>query len=125
MGNVFYHGGLADVSNGDYLGYPVAIKRLRMNEGDYGRIFKVPLPNPVHHRCSALTQRLCREIIGWKHLSHKNILPLLGVSVSTDPHSFCILTEWIPNGNVIQYARSNPEADRFRLVSLLFPRDFL
>ena len=119
MGKVFYHGGLADVSNGDYLGYPVAIKYLRMNEGDSGRVFKVPLHKPVHHPCSTFTQRLCREIIGWKHLSHKNILPLLGVSASTNPHGFCILTEWMPNGNVIQYARSNPEADRFLLVCLL------
>ena len=64
-------------------------------------------------------QRLCREIIGWKYLSHPNILPLLGLSVSADPRFFCILTEWMHNGNVIQYAESNPEANRLRLVSPL------
>jgi len=46
-------------------------------------------------------------------------MPLLGVSVSVDPRCFHILTEWMPNGNVMQYARSNPEANRLRLVSPL------
>jgi len=71
--------------------------------------------------------RLCREIIGWKHLSHPKILPLLGVSMSTNPHCFRILTEWMPNGNVMQYTRSNPEANRLRLVSpiAISPDSFL
>ena len=68
---------------------------------------------------SVLAQRLCREIIGWKHLSHPNILPLLGVSVPANARSFHILTEWMPNGNVTQYTKSNPNANRLRLVRSL------
>ena len=64
----------------------------------------------------SFAQGLCREIIGWKHLSHPNILPLLGVSVSTDPYSFRIITKWMPNESVTRYARSNPKANRLRLV---------
>ncbi|KAF9647235.1 kinase-like protein, partial [Thelephora ganbajun] len=98
----YYHrGGFGDVSSGEYLGCPVAIKRLRMNERDSDKIFK----------------RLCREIISWKHLSHPNILPLLGVSVSTGPYCFSILTEWMSNGTVMRYTRSNPEANRLQLLS--------
>ena len=37
-------------------------------------------------------------------------LPLIGIL--TDPCCFLILTAWMPNGNVIQYARSNPRANR-------------
>ena len=126
IGRVYYHGGFADVCKGEYLESPVAVKRLRMNGGDYDRIFKVLLINLVDHHYSAFSQRLCREIIGWKHLSHPNILPLLGVSMSADPHCFHILTEWMPNGNVIQYARSNPGANRLQLVSslVIFPYAF-
>ena len=103
----------------------MAIKCLKMNEGDTERVFRVPLIGLVRYHCSALVQRLCREIIGWKGLAHPNILPLLGVSVSTDPHCFRILTEWMPSGNVMQYARSNLEANRLRLVSpLLVPLGF-
>jgi len=119
VGQVYYHGGFADVSDGEYLGCPVAIKRLRMNEGDSDRIFKVSLVNLTRCLCSAFSQRLCQEIICWKHLSHPNILPLLGVSLSAHPRCFRIFTEWMSNGNVIQYARSNPETNRLRLVSSL------
>ena len=118
VGRVHYHGGFAEVSNGEYLGRPVAIKSLKIGDGDSNRAFRVPLINFLAcHHYLAFTQRLCREIIGWKYLFHPNISPLLGVSVSTDPHCFCILSEWMSNGNVMQYTRSNPEANRLRLVS--------
>jgi len=115
------------VSDGEYLGNRVAIKRLKMNEGDSDRIFKVSLVSPVRCLCSAFAQRLCQEIICWKHLSHPNILPLLGVSVSAHPQCFRIFTEWMSNGNVMRYARSNPEANRLQLVSSLAvsPQPFL
>lgn len=41
VGRVHYHGGFADVSKGEYLGCSVAVKCLKMNEGDSDRIFKV------------------------------------------------------------------------------------
>ena len=119
MGRVRGRGGFAEVSDGDYSGFPVAIKRLRTNEGDSGGAFKVRSVDLACYRCSVFTQRLCREIITWKHLSHPNILPLLGVYVSTDQRDFSILTEWMPNGDVMQYACSNPKANRLRLVRLL------
>ena len=115
VGTVHCHGGFSDVTNGEYLGFPVAIKRLRMCE-DFDGIFKVSTTNPACYRCSTFPQRLCREIIAWKHLSHPNILPLLGISMSQDPLCFHILSEWMSNGNVMQYARSNPGANRLRLV---------
>ena len=69
--------------------------------------------------CSRLppTKQLCREVLVWKRLSHPNILPLLGVSVSKDPQYFRIISEWMPNGNVMEYIRSNPQINRLRLVS--------
>ena len=48
IGSVHNHGGSADVSNGEYLGCPVAIKHLKMNKGDPDKIFKVPSINPAH-----------------------------------------------------------------------------
>ena len=58
-------------------------------------------------------------MIAWKSLSHPNILPLLGVSISTDPRSFRIVSDWMRNGNVMEYTRSNPEVNRLQLVSPL------
>ncbi|KAF9784798.1 kinase-like domain-containing protein [Thelephora terrestris] len=70
----------------------------------------------IHEDTNRISKELCREIIGWKHLSHPNILPLLGVSVSLDPDSFRILTRWMINGNITEYARSNPEVNRLQLL---------
>ena len=73
------------------------------------------------------TQRLCREVLIWKRLSHPNVLPLLGVSVSKSPQHFRIISEWMPNGNVMEYIKSNPEANRLRLVrsASYIPREVL
>ena len=110
-------GGFADVYSGTYLGFPVAIKFLRTYKWNSDRAFKVRTIILMHHLYPPSTQQLCREVVGWKHLSHPNVLPLLGVSMFADPHCFLILTEWMPNGNVIQYARSNPWVNRLQLVS--------
>jgi len=53
VGSVHDHGGFADVSNGEYLGYPVAIKHLKMNKGDPNNIFKVTSINLVDRHRSA------------------------------------------------------------------------
>jgi hypothetical protein len=52
VGRVRYYGGFADVSDGDYLGCPVAIKRLKM-EGDSDRLFKVLAINLMNYPRSA------------------------------------------------------------------------
>ena len=116
MERVCYHSLFADVSKGEYSGSPVAIKRLRVNEG-YNKVFKVRSIDAVRPCSSNFSQRLCREVIGWKHLIHPNVLPLLGVSMVAGSNRFNILTDWIPGGNLVQYAKSNPEVNRLRLVS--------
>ena len=97
----------------------MAIKQLRIKTRDeLDKVFRVSAARerPRHIRLRS-TQQLCREVLVWKRLSHPNVLPLLGVSVSKDPQYFRIISEWMPNGNVMEYVRSNPEANRLRLVS--------
>ncbi|KAF9648138.1 kinase-like protein [Thelephora ganbajun] len=94
VGGVCCYGGFADVREGEYLGRRVAIKCLRYgSKGAIGKTFK----------------RFCREVIAWKRLSHDNILPLLGVFVSTNPLRSLIVSSWMRNGNVMEYTRGNPE----------------
>ena len=45
---VYHRGRLADVSKGEYSGFPVAIKRLSANQGDYDRVFKVLSMDSMH-----------------------------------------------------------------------------
>jgi len=47
VGRVYYQGGFADVSKGEYFGSPVAIKRLKMNEGESDGVFGVRLVDLV------------------------------------------------------------------------------
>ncbi|KAF9777894.1 kinase-like domain-containing protein [Thelephora terrestris] len=102
VGRVRYYGGSADVSDGQYSGRAVAIKHLKVIGDD---------------RAGGAFKRLCREIISWKHLSHPNILPLLGASLSINPPRFCILSEWMVNEDIMKYVSSNPEANRLQLLS--------
>ena len=50
----------------------------------------------------------------WKRISHPNVVPFLGVSEVPTP--LCMVSEWMPNGNVRDYVRINPEASRLQLV---------
>lgn len=52
----------------------------------------------------------------WKSLRHSNVLPLLGVTMSGK--HFAMASEWMVNGNVNEFIKANPDADRFRLVGL-------
>ena len=122
VGNIRYRGGSADVSEGKYLGRRVAIKHIRFRvEDGFNKGFKVLKSQSTQPIIityySFYIQRFCWEIIGWKRLSHPNILPLLGVYVSTNPQDLCIVSDWMQRGDVMTYARAKPEANRLRLVS--------
>ena len=60
-------------------------------------------------------QRFYREIIGWKYVSHPNIVPFLGVSETVFP--FCVVSPWLSNGNILEYIKKNRRVDRLQLVS--------
>ena len=57
----------------------------------------------------------------WRALRHPNVLPLLGVS-ATEPR-FAMVSEWMENGNINEFVKARPEADRVELVGL--PTDVL
>ena len=46
--------------------------------------------------------------------SHPNVLPIIQVSGALFP--LCIMSPWMPNGNITQYTQVNPDADRLVLV---------
>ena len=48
----------------------------------------------------------------WKYLTHPNILPLLGVTLTP----FQLISSWMPGGNLSTYIKKNPDADRIGLV---------
>ena len=47
----------------------------------------------------------------WKALDHPNILPLLGVTMVEN--QFVMVSEWAENGNINEYVKAKPDADRW------------
>ena len=54
----------------------------------------------------------------WKALDHPNVLPLLGVMMSET--QFTMVSRWMPNGNINEFVKKYPDANRFELVSFPF-----
>jgi serine/threonine protein kinase len=50
----------------------------------------------------------------WKHLNHPNLVPFKGVTLEP----LQLVSEWMPNGDLREYIKRNPNADRVSLVSL-------
>ena len=57
-------------------------------------------------------QIFCQEAVVWKHLTHPNVLPLLGVTVTP----FQLISNWMSGGDLPDYLKENPDADRLGLV---------
>ena len=49
-----------------------------------------------------------------KHLAHPNIVPLLGIT----PDPLQLISEWMPGGDLREYAKKHPGTDRLGLVGV-------
>ncbi|KAF9648297.1 kinase-like protein [Thelephora ganbajun] len=96
----FASGGFADAWRGRHNGNRVSIKVFRAYTAE--NLFKIK-------------QRLFQEIVIWRRLSHPNVLPVLGVSPKLSP--LCVVTEWMIDGNIVDFTLKHPEANRLRLLS--------
>jgi len=59
-------------------------------------------------------QTFYHEVEGCKQISHPNILPVIQVSETLFP--LCIVSPWMPDGNIMQYVRKHDDANRLMLV---------
>jgi len=48
----------------------------------------------------------------WKHLTHPNIVPLLGVTLTP----LQLISAWMSGGELKEYVINHPDADRLGLV---------
>ncbi|KAF8732470.1 kinase-like protein, partial [Rhizoctonia solani] len=56
-----------------------------------------------------------REIHTWSKCNHPNILPLLGLAIFRN--RLAIVSPWMQNGNLPNFLKKNPNADRFQLCT--------
>ncbi|KAF9022764.1 kinase-like protein [Hymenopellis radicata] len=59
----------------------------------------------------------CHEALLWRQLRHPNVLPFLGVRDDLFSPSFCLISPWMINGNIMEFLRKHPEHDRFQSIA--------
>ncbi|KIK58563.1 hypothetical protein GYMLUDRAFT_170833 [Collybiopsis luxurians FD-317 M1] len=62
-------------------------------------------------------QRFYREALVWQQLEHPNILPFLGVNEELFHPSFCLISPWMKNRNVISFLDRDPAYNRYTLLT--------
>lgn len=108
----------ANVYKATYQGRAVAVKVLKAR--------RMKMPDNMHKvrarrfTLSAsythlISQRLVKEVVGWAWLRHENILPFIGIA--TQPNKFSMVSEWIPNGDVMSFISHGPNRNPFPFVS--------
>ena len=72
---------------------------------DQNKIFKVVQVTYPLQNLLIFLQECCQEAVIWKQLKHNHILPFIGVNTELFSPSFCLISPWMSNGNVIDYLR--------------------
>jgi hypothetical protein len=67
----------------------------------------------LNPRLVTVSKELYGEVATWAWLDHVNILRCFGITV--DPLQ--VVTEWVPNGDILEYVRTHVNVDRVCLVS--------
>ena len=57
-----------------------------------------------------------RELKIWTELSHHNVLPCLGFAEYNN--SPALVSEWMENGNVIEFLTKNDNVDRLKMACI-------
>ncbi|KAF9646793.1 kinase-like protein [Thelephora ganbajun] len=70
-------------------------------------VYKQDLVESIYKKC-------CKEIVVWKRAKHPNILSIEGMVLEL--FEFCIVSEWMPNGNILEYITKYPAVDRLELL---------
>ncbi|KAE9393757.1 TPR-like protein [Gymnopus androsaceus JB14] len=64
-----------------------------------------------------IRKKFYQEALVWRQLKHPNILPLLGVSTELFTPSFCLVSPWMMNKDIITYIKNNSDQDIFQFLS--------
>ena len=63
-----------------------------------------------------ILQRYYKEVTVWKRLNHPNVLLALGAG--PDIAELCVVSPWMPDGNLLQYLNKYTGAPRVFIVSV-------
>ncbi|KAH7925359.1 kinase-like protein [Leucogyrophana mollusca] len=89
-------GSFGDIWEGEFDGRMIAIKLMRLDRD---------------------LKAFCKEAVLWRQLSSRHVLPLYGVyHLPERPLQVCLVSPWMANGNIVQYLKDTPQANRHSLV---------
>ncbi|KAF9789407.1 kinase-like domain-containing protein [Thelephora terrestris] len=77
-----------------------AVKSLRVYEKD----------DPIEK----IRKRYCKEVIVCKRVKHENVLTIEGVA--SNIFEFCMVSEWMKRGNILDHVKADPTANRLELL---------
>jgi len=97
---IFACGGFADVRKGTLAKKPVAVKTIRIAQD---------------RDISKIRKDFCKESVLWMHISHPNVLELIGVDIDPQNGTFSLISELMVNGNIMDYIRV-AKTNRVRLL---------
>ncbi|KAK0439163.1 hypothetical protein EV421DRAFT_872811 [Armillaria borealis] len=95
-------GGFADIWKGRRHDTQVCLKVLRI----FG----------TEEQRAKVLRYFCQEALVWRQLRHPNVLPFLGVSKELFAPTYCLISPWMVNGNIISYLEVHPDHDRLTSV---------
>lgn len=113
--------GFTNVSKREYGGRRLEVKVLRapllMAQGviKVSSFWRAATPFGSAER---LLQKFCTEAILWNTLKHPNVLSLVGETMTESP--LTMMSEWMPHGNIREFATAQQNTNRLELVSALF-----
>ncbi|KAK0188292.1 kinase-like domain-containing protein [Armillaria mellea] len=97
-------GAYADIYRGRMRGIDVCLKVLRI------------FTNGEMKPRGDIRKEFGREALVWRNLQHPNVLRFIGVNDDLFYPSFCLISPWMKNGDIISFLRQNPGHDRMQCI---------
>ena len=116
--DVLDSGSFFKVYKGRSCNQAICLKVIKVNQKmQIKHLLKVSLFGAFSNCNSLTSQAFFREALLWGHLSHPNILPFYGIYHLEDKHGgISFVSPWMDNGNVTEYLKMHPLANRLLLA---------
>ena len=120
--DVLDSGRFGEIYKGRSRNQAICLKIIKVNRRtEINHLLKVSLLNPFNYRKCLTSQAFFKEALLWGHLSHPNILTFYGIYHLEDAHGrISFVSPWMENGNVTEYLKRHPLANRLLLVKPQF-----
>ncbi|KAK0496655.1 kinase-like domain-containing protein, partial [Armillaria luteobubalina] len=79
------------------------------------KVLRIFVNNGVEN-VKEIISKFCREALVWRNVKHPNILPFLGINKEIFAPSFCLISPWMDNGNIMSFLSHHPRTDCLKSI---------